>query len=73
MYEHDWLAERIEENRTHLGARCIVTLNTRDFPAGGEASGVRFLTPNAFLAEVESRHPDAHLGEHADQAGRQLP
>ncbi len=54
-------------------ARRIVSLNTRDFPAGGEASGVRFLTPQVFLAEVESRHPDAGLAEHADQAGRQLP
>jgi predicted nucleic acid-binding protein len=51
----------------------IVSLNTRDFPAEGEVAGVRFLTPRAFLAEVESNHPDDGLAEHVDQAGRQLP
>ena len=55
------------------GAECVVSLNTRDFPNGGQAAGVRFLTPEGFLAELASRAPDAHLDERADQAGRQLP
>ncbi len=55
------------------GAKCIVSLNTHDFPPGGEAAGVRFLTPHVFLAEIESGHPDAGLAERADEAGRQLP
>lgn len=51
----------------------IVSLNTRDFPVDDEAAGVRFLTPQAFLGELESRHPAAGLTERADKSGRQLP
>lgn len=60
---------------TALAARaeCIVSLNTRHFPEGNEASGVRFLTPRAFLAEIESLHPEAGLGDRVDRAGRQVP
>jgi predicted nucleic acid-binding protein len=51
----------------------IVSLNTRDFPEEGMAMGVRFLTPDAFLVELESRYPDARLGPLAGQSERQLP
>jgi hypothetical protein len=33
----------------------------------------RFLTPQAFLDEIQSSHSDPGLAERADQAGRQLP
>lgn len=55
------------------GADCIVALNTRDFPTHGEAANVRFLTPQVFLADLTSLHPEADLSKRADQAGRQLP
>ena len=54
-------------------ARFIVSLNTRDFPSSGSVAGVRFVTPTAFLAELESQHPGADVGEQARGAGRQLP
>lgn len=54
-------------------AALIVSLNTRDFPAGDVVAGVRFLTPQAFLAELESRYPDAEIERRARDAGRQLP
>lgn len=54
-------------------AEVIVSLNTRDFPADGEVSGIRFLTPQAFLAELEARDPSARLAQRARDSGRQLP
>jgi hypothetical protein len=54
-------------------AEIIVSLNTRDFPTGAAVSGVRFLIPQAILAELESRYPSAGLAERAGDAGRQLP
>jgi predicted nucleic acid-binding protein len=51
----------------------VVSLNRRDFPASSQVAGVRFLTPQDFLAELKSQHPDAGLVERADEAGRQLP
>lgn len=54
-------------------AELVVSLNTRDFPAESQASGIRFLTPQAFLAELEDRHPSGHLIERVREAGRQLP
>ncbi|MCC6626575.1 MAG: PIN domain-containing protein [Chloroflexi bacterium] len=44
------------------GVPAVVSLNTRDFPAGGWADGVRFLTPAQFWAEI------ARLYTEADQA-----
>ena len=55
------------------GAEAIVSLNTRDFPAGGAALGVRFLTPTEFLAELAARHPDANVSGEATGSGRALP
>jgi predicted nucleic acid-binding protein len=54
-------------------AGCIVSLNTKDFPPGGAALGVRFLTPDQFLTALVLQHPAAGLAERASQAGRQLP
>ncbi len=54
-------------------AEIIVSLNTRDFPTDTAVSGVRFLTPQAFLVELEFRHPSAGLAERAGEAGRRLP
>ena len=51
----------------------VISLNTRDFPAGDEAVGVHFVTPAAFLTELESRNPSAHLAERARDSGRRLP
>lgn len=51
----------------------VVSLNTRDFPPGGEVLTVRFLTPRAFLTELESHLPDMNLTQHAEDVGRQLP
>jgi predicted nucleic acid-binding protein len=54
-------------------AEFIVSLNTRDFPPDAHVAGVRFLTPQAFLAELVARHPDIDIGPRAGDAGRQLP
>lgn len=54
-------------------AEFVVSLNTRDFPADDRVAGVRFITPQAFLAELESRYPDADIERRAGDAGRQLP
>jgi predicted nucleic acid-binding protein len=54
-------------------ADCIVSLNTRDFPPDGMVEGIRWITPHLFLAELETRHPDAGLNEQASNAGRQIP
>jgi predicted nucleic acid-binding protein len=54
-------------------ATYVVSLNTRDFPSGGAAAGVRFVTPQNFLAELEARHPNARLSRRVDDAGRQVP
>jgi predicted nucleic acid-binding protein len=51
----------------------IVSLNTRDFPIGDEAAGVRFVTPETFLTELATRFPAAHLPMQARDAGRRLP
>lgn len=51
----------------------IVSLNTRDFPIGGEAAGVRFVAPGTFLTELEDRFPTVHLLRQAADAGRQVP
>ncbi len=60
---------------TALASRAsyVISLDAHDFPTGGEAAGVRFLSPHAFLAAIESRHPHAGLVQRADEAGRQLP
>lgn len=60
---------------TALVARApyIVSLNTRDFPPSNELAGVRFLTPDDFLAKLASRYPEKRLEERASNAGRQLP
>jgi predicted nucleic acid-binding protein len=55
------------------GAECVVSLNTRDFPSGVEACGVRFLTPQVFLTELVLRHPGSDIAESADEAGHRLP
>ena len=54
-------------------AGMIVSLNTRDFPAGREAAGVRFLTPQEFLAFLESNEAGDQARTSAADAGRQLP
>jgi predicted nucleic acid-binding protein len=51
----------------------VVSLNTRDFPSSGEQSGIRFVTPQAFLVELASRSPEADLERRARDAGRQIP
>ena len=60
---------------TALVARAtyVVSLNTRDFPSSGTIAGVRFLTPQSFLAEVEARLPRARLAQQVSKAGRQVP
>lgn len=55
------------------GAHYIVSLNIRDFPVHREIGGIRFVTPQEFLIEMESRYPDMKLTEQVQQAGRQLP
>lgn len=55
------------------GAAVVVSLNTRDFPAGGTVAGVRFVTPQDFLAELEAQGPADELGRRADEAGQTLP
>ena len=54
-------------------AEFIVSLNTRDFPAGTSHAGIRFLTPQALLAELDSRFPHANVERTAGDAGRRLP
>lgn len=60
---------------TALAARAdfVVSLNTRDFAAGGAVLVIRFITPAAFLAERETRHPTVEVPQRAADAGRQLP
>ena len=54
-------------------AGIIVSLNTRDFPAGHEVAGVRFLAPEEFLAFLESNDAQDQVRSSARDAGRQLP
>jgi predicted nucleic acid-binding protein len=54
-------------------AAYVVSLNTRDFRRSGEAAGVRFLTPQSFLAELDLRRLRARLAQQASEAGRQVP
>lgn len=51
----------------------VVSLNTRDFPAGAQVLGVHFRTPREFLDEVASRHADATIARRASDTGRLLP
>lgn len=55
------------------GAGIVVSLNTRDFPPSGEVLGVRFLTPQAFLATLETRHPQVDLPQRIRDIDRPLP
>ena len=54
-------------------ASYIVSLNTRDFPPGSVALGVRFITPTDFLAELVARNPRLGLEGRARGAGHQVP
>jgi len=54
-------------------AGSVVSLNTRDFPVGAEAAGIRFVTPQAFLTELADLHPPGEVGERAHGSGRLLP
>ncbi len=38
------------------GATIVVSLNERDFPKGREVRGIRFMTPQEFLAELVILH-----------------
>jgi predicted nucleic acid-binding protein len=60
---------------TAIGARagCVVSLNTRDFPSGGEVDGVRFVTPKQFLEALAQQNPNDRLEEAVRSAGRQIP
>ena len=51
----------------------IVSLNTRDFPADDRALGVRYVTPQTFLAILDAQYPDAGLILRAADTGRELP
>jgi predicted nucleic acid-binding protein len=54
-------------------AAFVVSLNTRDFPSSGTIVGVHFVTPQSFLAELETRRPRARLAQQVSEAGRQVP
>ena len=58
-----------------LAARAgyVVSHNVRDFPTGGQAIGVRFVTPAQFLAVLEATEPDAGLAQRAAEPGMRLP
>lgn len=55
------------------GASIIVSLNDKDFPPHAEILGVRFLTPQAFLTVLETRHPHTQPRARAgDATGERL-
>ena len=54
-------------------ADVVVSLNRRDFPAGGGVAGVRFVSPHDFLSELVARFPGDDLTSRADEAGRRVP
>jgi predicted nucleic acid-binding protein len=55
------------------GAGCVVSLNTRDFPSGAIIEGVRYATPEQFLAALDAGFPGDALRQRAADAGRQIP
>ncbi len=54
-------------------ASYVVSLNTRDFPTGNVAMGVRFVTPVDFLNELVAHGLHLDLERVAREAGRQIP
>ncbi len=60
---------------TALAARAgyIVSHNVRDFPAGNEALGVRFITPLAFLDLLAGADHEAGLVQRAASPSERLP
>jgi predicted nucleic acid-binding protein len=54
-------------------AGCIVSLNTRDFPPGGEVADVRFVTPQELLEALTTAYPEADIPAQAEAAGKQVP
>jgi predicted nucleic acid-binding protein len=58
-----------------LAARAtyLISLNTRHFPEGDVLFGVRFITPDDFVALLSQRSAEAALPVIVETAGRQLP